>query len=67
MAGSLCPTEIFCRATDIVVAMDPKKRTVRTIGGAVQVDTVGDKTWKLKAVGTLAKGPALIWVIERLL
>ena len=51
--------------SDIVVSVDGK--TLTTVGGNVEVDTVGEKTWKLNAAGTLVKGPSLICVIECLL
>jgi hypothetical protein len=50
--------------TDIIVAIDSKKRTASTIGGNVEVDTVGKKTWALDADGTLKKKAELICVIE---
>ena len=53
--------------SDIVVAVDSAGRTLTTIGGNVNVDTVGEKTWDLKADGTLKKGGSLITVIECLL
>lgn len=53
--------------TDIVVEIDQGKRTLATIGGNVEVDTVGKKTWNLKKDGTLLKGPSLVCVIECLL
>ena len=51
---------------DIVVSIDPAKKEVKTIGGNV-LDTVGEKTWKLKADGTLVKGSTLMCVIETLM
>ena len=53
--------------SDIVTSVDPTKRQLTTIGGNVDVDTVGSKIWKLNADGTLVKGPSLICVIECLL
>lgn len=53
--------------SDFVVEIDSQKRQLQSIGGNVQKDTVGLKTWKLKADGTLAKGATLICVIECLL
>ena len=53
--------------SDIVTSVDPNKKQLTTIGGNVDVDTVGSKTWKLNADGTLVKGPSLICVIECLL
>ena len=52
--------------SDIVIAVDPAKKQLTTIGGNVE-DAVGKKTWALKANGTLVKGPSLICVIECLL
>ncbi len=60
--GKFLPTH-----SDIIVAVDPAGGTVRTIGGNVQVDTVGEKRWKVNADGTLKAGPGLICVIECLL
>jgi hypothetical protein len=53
--------------SDIVIAVDPANKKLTTIGGNVDVDTVGEKEWKLNADGTLVKGPSLICVIECLL
>jgi hypothetical protein len=53
--------------SDIVVSIDAANKKLKTIGGNVDVDTVGEKTWTLKADGTLSKGPSLICVIETLL
>jgi len=53
--------------SDIVIDVDSKKKELTTIGGNVEVDTVGRKTWDLKSDGTLSKGPSLICVIECLL
>jgi len=53
--------------TDIVIEINPNKKQLMTIGGNVEVDTVGKKTWDLKADGTLVKGKSLICVIECLL
>lgn len=50
--------------SDIVVEVADGK--LFTIGGNVEVDTVGRKEWKLKD-GKLVKGPSLICVIECLL
>jgi hypothetical protein len=52
--------------TDIVISVDPGK-SLTTMGGNVDTDTVGEKTWKLNSDGTLVKGPSLICVIECLL
>jgi hypothetical protein len=53
--------------SDIVIEVNPDKRELITVGGNVETDTVGHKTWKLKADGTLQKGASLICVIECLL
>lgn len=53
--------------SDIVISVDPANKKLTTIGGNVDVDTVGEKEWKLNADGTLVKGPSLICVIECLL
>jgi hypothetical protein len=53
--------------SDIVIEVDASKKKLTTIGGNVEVDTVGKKTWDLKSDGTLVKGPSLICVIECLL
>jgi hypothetical protein len=53
--------------SDIVIDVDLANRQLITVGGNVEVDTVGKKTWTLKADGTLQKGPSLICVIECLL
>jgi hypothetical protein len=53
--------------SDIVIDVDMAKKRLTTIGGNVEVDTVGKKTWDLKSDGTLVKGPSLICVIECLL
>ncbi|HEV2817978.1 MAG TPA: DUF2272 domain-containing protein [Allosphingosinicella sp.] len=53
--------------SDIVVSVDAAARKLRTIGGNVATDTVGEKTWQLNADGTLVKGKDLICVIECLL
>lgn len=60
--GNFLPTH-----SDIVVEINPAKRQLTTVGGNVEVDTVGLKTWDLKADGTLKKGASLICVIECLL
>jgi hypothetical protein len=60
--GHFMPTH-----SDIVVEVDLANRKLATVGGNVEVDTVGKKTWDLKADGTLVKGPSLICVIECLL
>lgn len=60
--GNFMPTH-----SDIVVDVDRAKKKVTTIGGNVDVDTVGMKTWDLKSDGTLMKGSSLICVIECLL
>ncbi|TGE01726.1 DUF2272 domain-containing protein [Methylobacterium nonmethylotrophicum] len=48
--------------SDIVVSVDAGSLT--TIGGNVSVDTVGQKTWKLKPDGTLDDKNDLICIIE---
>jgi hypothetical protein len=53
--------------SDIIVSIDTTNKKLKTVGGNVDVDTVGEKTWTLKADGTLSKGPSLICVIETLL
>jgi hypothetical protein len=53
--------------SDIVIEVNMAKKKLTTIGGNVDVDTVGKKTWELKDDGTLVKGPSLICVIECLL
>jgi hypothetical protein len=53
--------------SDIVIDVNMAKKKLTTIGGNVEVDTVGKKTWDLKSDGTLVKGPSLICVIECLL
>jgi hypothetical protein len=53
--------------SDIVIEVNMAKKKLTTIGGNVDVDTVGKKTWDLKDDGTLVKGPSLICVIECLL
>jgi hypothetical protein len=53
--------------SDIVIEVNMAKKKLTTIGGNVDVDTVGKKTWELKGDGTLVKGPSLICVIECLL
>jgi hypothetical protein len=53
--------------SDIVIDVNRAKNELTTIGGNVEVDTVGRKTWELKSDGTLVKGPSLICVIESLL
>jgi hypothetical protein len=53
--------------SDIVIEVNMAKKKLTTIGGNVDVDTVGKKTWDLKSDGTLVKGPSLICVIECLL
>jgi hypothetical protein len=52
--------------SDIVIAVDANRKRLTTMGGNVD-DTVGKKTWDLKADGTLVKGKSLICVIECLL
>jgi hypothetical protein len=52
--------------SDIVIAVDPAKKTLTTIGGNVD-NTVGKKTWDIKSDGTLVKGPSLICIVECLL
>jgi len=51
--------------SDIVIEVADGK--LFTIGGNVEVDTVGKKEWKLTKDGTLTKGTSLICVIECLL
>ena len=53
--------------SDIVVEVDGPGRKLITVGGNVETDTVGKKTWDLKKDGTLSKGSSLICVIECLL
>jgi hypothetical protein len=53
--------------SDIVIEVNMTKKKLTTIGGNVEVDTVGKKTWELNNDGTLVKGPSLICVIECLL
>jgi hypothetical protein len=53
--------------SDIVISVDAANKKLKTVGGNVDVDTVGEKTWTLKADGTLTKGPTLMCVIETLL
>lgn len=60
--GNFLPTH-----SDIVIEVDRTRKKLTTIGGNVEVDTVGKKTWDLKNDGTLVKGPSLITVIECLL
>ena len=52
--------------SDIVVSIDAANKKLKTVGGNVG-DSVSEKTWTLKADGTLSKGPTLICVIETLL
>jgi hypothetical protein len=52
--------------SDIVIAVDANRKRLTTMGGNVG-DTVAEKTWSLKADGTLVKGNSLICVIECLL
>lgn len=60
--GNFLPTH-----SDIVVGVDLANGLLRTIGGNVSIDTVGEKSWKLNANGTLKDGPKLICVVECLL
>jgi hypothetical protein len=53
--------------SDIVIDVNMARKEVTTVGGNVEVDTVGKKTWNLKNDGTLLKGPSLMCVIECML
>jgi hypothetical protein len=64
--GAVVPYGAFQPShSDIVVAVSKGK--VVTIGGNVEPDTVGEKTWRLRPDGTLVKGGEIITVIECLL
>lgn len=50
--------------SDIVVEVDAAKSTITTIGGNVEVDTVGTKKWDIDQAGILKKASKLICVLE---